>query len=48
MILHFYTDGACSGNPGPGGASAVAVREDGTAQQMARNRPRQIHGFGRG
>lgn len=35
MILHFYTDGACSGNPGPGGASAVAVREDGTAMQMS-------------
>ena len=23
--LHIYTDGACSGNPGPGGAAAVAV-----------------------
>ena len=24
-IIHLYTDGACRGNPGPGGAGAVVV-----------------------
>lgn len=26
-IIHVYTDGACSGNPGPGGAAAVIIFE---------------------
>lgn len=27
--LHLYTDGACSGNPGPGGWGAVIITPDG-------------------
>lgn len=27
-IIHLYTDGACRGNPGPGGAGAVVVVKD--------------------
>ncbi|MCM1981421.1 ribonuclease HI [Lyngbya confervoides] len=29
-----YTDGACSGNPGPGGWAVVAYFEDGSVQEM--------------
>lgn len=25
--IHIYTDGACSGNPGPGGAAAILIRD---------------------
>jgi len=25
-VIHFYTDGACSGNPGPGGWGVVGIR----------------------
>ncbi len=28
-IIEIYTDGACSGNPGPGGWAAVIIRADG-------------------
>lgn len=27
--IHFYTDGACSGNPGPGGAAAIMISSQG-------------------
>jgi len=30
-----YTDGACSGNPGPGGWGAVIIFPDGTVQEMS-------------
>ena len=30
MKYVIYTDGACSGNPGPGGWGAIIVDEDGT------------------
>lgn len=26
--IHIYTDGACSGNPGPGGAAAILIRDN--------------------
>ena len=29
MEIKIYTDGACSGNPGPGGWSAIILSEDG-------------------
>jgi ribonuclease HI len=29
--LHAYTDGACSGNPGPGGWGALLIARDGAA-----------------
>ncbi|MDR2094232.1 MAG: ribonuclease HI [Treponema sp.] len=31
MQIKIYTDGACSGNPGPGGWAFVIIREDGPA-----------------
>lgn len=33
-IQSIYTDGACSGNPGPGGWGVVAYLEDGTLYEM--------------
>ena len=27
-VVHIYTDGACSGNPGPGGWAAILISED--------------------
>ena len=28
MIIRFYTDGACSGNPGPGGYACIIIQRD--------------------
>jgi ribonuclease HI len=33
-ITNLYTDGACSGNPGPGGWGAVAYFDDGTCHEL--------------
>ena len=33
--IHVYTDGACSGNPGPGGASAIVVFEGGKSARLS-------------
>jgi ribonuclease HI len=33
-ITNLYTDGACSGNPGPGGWAAVAYFDDGTCHEL--------------
>jgi ribonuclease HI len=33
-ITNLYTDGACSGNPGPGGWGAVAYFEDGNCHEL--------------
>lgn len=33
-ITNLYTDGACSGNPGPGGWGAVAYFEDGASHEL--------------
>ncbi len=33
--IHVYTDGACSGNPGPGGAAAVIIAGDTTGRFLA-------------
>lgn len=33
--IHVYTDGACSGNPGPGGASAIVVFEGGKSVRLS-------------
>jgi ribonuclease HI len=33
-IQKIYTDGACSGNPGPGGWGAVLYMNDGTVQEL--------------
>ena len=33
-----YTDGACSGNPGPGGWGAILIAGDGTAKELSRRR----------
>ena len=30
-----WTDGACSGNPGPGGWAAIVVAPDGTATELS-------------
>ena len=27
-MIYIYTDGACSGNPGPGGSSFIAVENE--------------------
>ena len=27
-VVHIYTDGACSGNPGPGGWAAILISDD--------------------
>ena len=35
MKLSIYTDGACSGNPGPGGYSAIIKLEDGTSYELS-------------
>ncbi|GHV82155.1 ribonuclease H [Spirochaetia bacterium] len=35
MDIHVYTDGGCSGNPGPGGWGYVILREQGTAKKPA-------------
>ena len=32
--IHIYTDGACSGNPGPGGWAAILI-EDGTEIELS-------------
>jgi len=37
-MLEVYTDGACSGNPGPGGWAYLVVSESGT-ETMARSGP---------
>ena len=29
MEIKIYTDGACSGNPGPGGWAAIILKENG-------------------
>lgn len=29
MKIEIYTDGACSGNPGPGGCATIVLRDDG-------------------
>jgi ribonuclease HI len=34
QIKNFYTDGACSGNPGPGGWGTVAYFDDGSIYEM--------------
>lgn len=34
LITTIYTDGACSGNPGPGGWGVVVNFEDGTVQEL--------------
>lgn len=34
QIKNFYTDGACSGNPGPGGWGTVAYFDDGSVYEM--------------
>ncbi|MEO8892575.1 MAG: RNase H family protein, partial [Coleofasciculaceae cyanobacterium] len=34
QIKIFYTDGACSGNPGPGGWGTVAYFDDGSIYEM--------------
>lgn len=33
--IHIYTDGACSGNPGPGGYGAIIVYEDGYEEELS-------------
>ncbi|MBQ3565225.1 MAG: ribonuclease HI [Alphaproteobacteria bacterium] len=35
MTVRVYTDGACSGNPGPGGWGAVLIFEDGTITELS-------------
>jgi ribonuclease HI len=37
-IIHIYTDGACKGNPGPGGWGAV-LEYDGTEREMYGGEP---------
>lgn len=32
--VHLYTDGACSGNPGPGGWAAILVAPNGTEREL--------------
>jgi ribonuclease HI len=34
VISIIFTDGACSGNPGPGGWGAIIAREDGVIEEM--------------
>jgi ribonuclease HI len=34
-----YTDGACSGNPGPGGWGAILIFQDGTKRELSRSVP---------
>lgn len=36
--IHVYTDGACSGNPGPGGWG-VLIQKNGTAQELCGGDP---------
>ncbi len=33
--IRIFTDGACSGNPGPGGWGAVIVNDDGTERELS-------------
>lgn len=35
-----YTDGACSGNPGPGGWGAILIEEDGRERELSGGEPR--------
>ena len=37
MKISIYTDGACSGNPGPGGWAAIAVLSDGKEKYVCGN-----------
>ncbi|NER78489.1 MAG: ribonuclease HI [Leptolyngbya sp. SIO1D8] len=39
LIKAIYTDGACSGNPGPGGWGTVLYFEDGTVHEMGGSNP---------
>ena len=39
QIQSFYTDGACSGNPGPGGWGVVVYFEDGSVYEMGGSEP---------
>lgn len=44
-MIEIYTDGACSGNPGPGGAAFVVVREDEIVFQKAFSFPHTTNNF---
>ena len=37
--IKIFTDGACSGNPGPGGWGAIIVSPDGQVQELGHNAP---------
>ena len=37
-MIDIYTDGACSGNPGPGGWGAI-LRKDATEKELLAARP---------
>ncbi len=37
--IEIHTDGACSGNPGPGGWAAVVLRPDGRVRELAGRAP---------
>jgi ribonuclease HI len=37
--IKIFTDGACSGNPGPGGWGAIIVTPDGEVQELGHNAP---------
>ncbi|MCB0384610.1 MAG: hypothetical protein KDD43_04385, partial [Bdellovibrionales bacterium] len=34
-----FTDGACSGNPGPGGFGTIVVFPDGRVEELGEGRP---------
>jgi ribonuclease HI len=38
-MITIYTDGACKGNPGPGGYGAIIKFTDGTTQQLSGGNP---------
>lgn len=38
--IRIWTDGACLGNPGPGGWAALIVRPDGREEELAGGEPR--------
>lgn len=38
--IAIFTDGACSGNPGPGGWGAIVARPDGTVRELGGGEPR--------
>ena len=45
MKYKIYTDGACSGNPGPGGWAAIIIINGEVKEIISGNEKKKIHNF---